>query len=96
MSLDFILDGNDLAVAGGDLAIGPVGDDNAKLLLATSKGDWKGSPLTGIGVVRFLNAPDGRALEREVRIQLEADGFTCRSVQLLSDKLKIDAAWPEL
>lgn len=95
MMLDFILNGNDLAVADGDLAIGSVGDDNAYLLLVTSKGDWKGSPLTGVGVVRFLNAPDDRALEREVRIQLEADGFACRSVQLLSDKLKIEAEWPE-
>jgi hypothetical protein len=96
MMLDLILNGNDLAVADGDLAIGTVADDNAYLLLLTAKGDWKGSPLTGIGVERFLNGPDGRALEREVRIQLEADGFICRSIHLLDGYIKIDATWPEL
>lgn len=94
---DFVLDGNDLAIADGDLAIGTVADDNAYLLLVTAKGDWKESPLTGIGAERFLNSPDGGlALEREVLLQMQADGFHVRGVRLGDNgTLNIDATWPE-
>lgn len=96
MITDFILNGNDLAVTeDGDLAIGTVADDNAYLLAITAKGDWKASPLTGVNAEQFLNGPDGRALEREMRIQLEADGFQVRNVRFIDGTFEMDVTWPE-
>lgn len=72
--------GYDLAFTdAGDLALGESDGQHLNLLLLTSQGEWRADPLVGIGLRRYQSAPYGRAqaqaLQREVAVQLQRDGY---------------------
>lgn len=95
---DLKLDENlDLEVQDGDLMLVDPGADNLHLILSSNQGDWKSSPLTGAGLHRHTNAPISpgtrMAVERGIRIQLEADGFIVSSVKLAESNLNINTQW---
>lgn len=85
---DLLLDDSgDLAIsAAGDLLAGESDQQHVELLLRTSQGEWRQSPLVGIGLVRYLLAPYGSlqaaALSREVAVQLEQDGYQVLQLDL--------------
>lgn len=87
----------DLEVLDGDLALGEPDADNLHLILVSNQGDWKASPLVGAGLQRHTNAPMTppirAAIERGIRIQLEADGFSVASVKLTQTNINIDCKW---
>ena len=69
-------------------------------LLIAQKGEYTQNPVLGIGVSRFLRAPEDakvRAkLEREIKLQLEADGATNVKVKVNSiDDIDIDAKYED-
>jgi len=78
---DLLLDTSyDLAITDdGDLAVGASDAQHISLLLLTNQGEWRADPLVGIGLRRYQSAPYGRAqaqaLQREVNVQLERDGY---------------------
>ncbi len=61
---------------GGDFKVGDSEGQHIRLLFDTAKGDWTQSPLTGIGAVKWQNGVLDARFEREVQLQLEADGLT--------------------
>lgn len=70
----------DLALTeAGDLAVEASDGQHLTLLLLTNQGEWRESPLVGVGLRRYQNAPLGpaetAALQREVAVQLERDGY---------------------
>ena len=78
---DLLLDENyDLALTpDGDLALGESDGQHLGLLLLTAPGEWRADPLVGVGLRRYQSAPYGpaqtQALQREVAVQLERDGY---------------------
>lgn len=78
---DLLLDEHyDLAFTpAGDLAVGESDGQHISLLLLTSQGEWRADPLVGVGLRRYQSAPYGpvqaQALQREVAVQLERDGY---------------------
>lgn len=61
----------------GDLVIGQSDEHHVEAILLAQKGDYKQHPLVGVGLANYINSPlsgvDRLRLEREVRLQLEAD-----------------------
>jgi hypothetical protein len=89
-------DDYDLDTADGDLVTGPGDDQAAALLLLTDLGEWKESPLVGIGLRRYQSGPFDQTqrgtLQRAARLQFEKDGFTVRSCNVSADaELDLDA-----
>ena len=63
----------------GDLAVGASDSQHQALLLLSQQGEWRQTPLAGVGLRRYENAPYGpaqvAALQREVTIQFTRDGY---------------------
>lgn len=77
---DLLVDSNnDLIVENGDFVVGEADQQHMESIIISSKGDWKQHPLVGVGINQYTNAPLTRIikteLEKEMRLQLEVDGF---------------------
>ena len=81
-----MLQHGELRIAGGDLVMGESSEQHVEHLLLAQKGEYKQFPLTGVGILNYLNAPLGSVrrleLEREIRLQLEADGVRNAAVKV--------------
>ena len=91
--MDLLLgDDFDVVIESGDLA---VTEDSrlqeARAILATSPGNWKQSPLVGVGEDAFIEGPITAELRRTIALQMQADGKQLRSLTLTqSGGLRID------
>lgn len=78
MGKDILLKDGDLDIAGGDLVWDESAAQHVEHLLLAQKGDYKQSPLTGVGIADYVKSPltaiKRAGLERQIRIQMEADG----------------------
>jgi hypothetical protein len=55
-------------------------------IVNTSVGQWKQSPLLGVGIFTFLNAPGGlQTAKRITQKQLESDGYDAEKITANSD-----------
>lgn len=63
----------------GDLAVGESDGQHLSLLLLTGQGEWRADPLVGVGLRQYQSGPLGpaetAALQRELAVQLERDGY---------------------
>lgn len=94
MPRDYLLaDDGDLALRGGDFAFGEASEDNVDVLIRTEPGEVKYSPLTGVGIAGFLLGSTGplpdEELEREIALQLEADGSPNNQVEVNNGRIAI-------
>ena len=82
----------DLAIENFDFVSEPCAIQNNKLLLIGNQGDFRFSPLTGVGITKFLNASnDGLVrvqIKKNVREQVERDGSAIETLEV-RDNLKI-------
>lgn len=87
--MDMLLDNdNDLRVENGDLVIGESEAQHIDHLLVANKGEYKQHPLTGAGLPTMLKSGNRKGgIHREVKLQMEADGYGVKT-------LKVD--WPEI
>ena len=97
---DLLLDEHyDLLLSGGDLVVDAADEQHVALLLLTEKGEWRQSPATGVGLRRHqagpMDAAEQAALSREIRIQLERDGYQVNAVAVsAAAALTLDAFRP--
>ena len=73
----------------GDFKTGDAEAQQIRLLFDTAKGDWTQSPLTGIAAVKWLNGRLDARFEREVQLQMEADGLTDLRVEVVGDQISV-------
>ncbi len=66
----------------GDFKSGDAVGQHIRLLFDTTKGDWTQNPLTGIGAIKWLNGRLDARFEREIQLQIEADGQTGLTVEV--------------
>ena len=87
MAKDILLDEeDDLLIENGDFVVDASEEQEVGLILRTSQGDWRASPLTGFGVARRTrNEVNRPQFERELSSQLELDGFDDSQVTLATD-----------
>jgi len=101
MAKDFLFDENgDIIIEDGDFAIGYSDEQHIQDLLFANKGEYKQFPLMGVGIIGFLKSPldlvNRSKLEREINLQLEADGATGVSVVYTEDRnIEITADYGE-
>lgn len=84
---------NDILFHDGDFFIGDSGDQHVQHILTAEKGQYYANPLVGIGIKKYINGPFDRVqLAREIREQLQSDGFNIRRLFIgkNTDQLEID------
>ncbi len=97
MVKDFISkDTADIAIKDGDFLVGYSDQHHIEDLVRSEKGEYKQNPLTGIGIVNYINAPLTREvktrLEKDIRLQLTADSFEITQVAVENfESIIIDA-----
>lgn len=89
---DILLDDNyQPVIQDGDFVAGEDLLQNEKLLLATSKGEWKENPTTGCGVIDEINNESTYDITSEIRRQFKADGILVSSISIVNGEIIIDA-----
>lgn len=84
MAKDIILNqNNEIQFLNGDFFVGDSGDQHIQTIIQANKGQFYESPLVGVGISSKINGPFDRAnLSREVREQLQADGFNIKRLEI--------------
>lgn len=83
---DYLLsDTNDLVIKNGDFAIGDATSTNQKQLLSINKGEYKEFPVTGVGLMNFLDDENPDELIREIRREMVKDGMTVDELVINKD-----------
>ena len=75
---DFLLDDDgDLQItSNGDFKIGLSDRQHITDIIRSNVGWWKQYPLIGVGIMNYLNSSGKeQQLEREIKIQLQSDGY---------------------
>jgi hypothetical protein len=91
--IDFVLDAFfDLKIENGDIAVANSNQQDIELILMLEKGELKQHPLLGVGLTKYLKSPKNNTsqLEREVRVNLELDGFKVNDVDFVNGLENID------
>ena len=91
---DLLLDDDlDLLIEGGDFVVATAEEERlqrAQLIMATSRGSWKQSPLLGVGAARLREAPLDAELRREIELQLRADGLEPKAIDLQPEGIRLE------
>lgn len=73
---DIIIDDEfDLIFTNGDFLVDNSKDQSVQMLLLSAQGEWKEHPEAGADIRRAQNGVIDQLLERNIRVQLEADKF---------------------
>jgi hypothetical protein len=75
---DILLDSDgDLLIENGDFKIGPSDEQHIEDIISAYLGWWKEFPSVGVGIKQY-QAGSGveQTIEREIKLQLKADGYT--------------------
>lgn len=71
--------GTDLTVKDGDFVIVDSREQHTQLLLLSSNGHWRQQPILGIGIHKYLLAPNSarqrNELAQKIRRQMDTDGL---------------------
>lgn len=87
MRTDLLLDENyDLIDLGTEWSEGESDQQHVELLMIANKGEFKEFPFVGFGAMRRLNGIFNRNnIIREVRVEMENDGYTNYTLDLKND-----------
>ncbi|MEI6683423.1 MAG: hypothetical protein WCO44_12375 [Bacteroidota bacterium] len=66
----------DIACVGGDMVVGNGTYQHQADLLTANEGEYKETPLAGVGITGFLNDENPAELQRKIRIQFTKDGMS--------------------
>lgn len=72
---DLLLNDYDLKDENGDLVIGNSKNQSIEMLMLSPQSEWKEHPEAGADIRRAQNGVIDQLLERNIRVQLEADKF---------------------
>lgn len=96
MPKDYILDTQtlDLVIENGDFKLAESTKQHQRLLLQAAPGDYKHSPLTGVGLAYYLLDEQSGNLNSAIRNTFVKDGMSVRSIGITKDgSLNIDASY---
>jgi len=95
---DFHINKNtgDIEIDNGDFVVSESDQQHIEDILISSKGDYKQSPFSGVGIRDWLKGPSSLSiindLEKEIRMQLVYDSFSIKTLRMTSfTDIKIDA-----
>jgi hypothetical protein len=91
-AIDLLMDnGGDEVLINDDLALGASDEQHIIDILQSYPGEWKQSPLCGVNIRRAINGAVDGTIRRDVRLQLEADGYKVKNIIFSESELNIDA-----
>lgn len=73
------------------LVVGDILAQNQALIINAHKGEFKESPIVGVGISDMLLDHDALAWRTEIREQLEIDGQTVDDVKITTSEITVDA-----
>ena len=81
---DFTLDGDsDLLIENGDFVLSHSDGMHLEHILYSNLGYWRTAPKVGVGLEQYFHASVGTGdVKREIKIQLEADGYKVESIDV--------------
>lgn len=83
----------DLQVKNGDFVIGDSQEQSVELLLLAKQGEFKATPEAGCDILSAKNGTIDRFLDREIRVQLDADGFELDKMSLTEKGIEISGKY---
>jgi len=95
MPNDILIDESfDIGLKNGDFEVGESTYQHQQILILADKGQFKASPLTGVGARRYLETSKPDDLAREIRQEFMKDGMTVRTIEILKDlQINVDAIY---
>jgi hypothetical protein len=83
MSKDILLDeNNEIKIFNGDFDTGESEMQEVALILQSTQGEWKMSPLLGPNLFRFLKSKESKvAIEKQIAIHLAIDNKDFKSLK---------------
>lgn len=91
---DFALDESfDIKFRNGDFDLAEGTEQHILLILATSQGHWRQTPLLGADYQRNYNTNRLQNLNTEVKKHLELDGMNVNKVSITQNKIVIDGEY---
>lgn len=90
--MDMLLDETgDLDFSNGDFVIGDSNQQNVGLILKSFMGSFKEYPFIGFGLQKYLKSTVTPVrFKRELKIQLNYDGYDNPNIEFSNGQLKID------
>lgn len=86
--------GGDLDLGTGDIVMVEPTERHKADILLTSQGDFAESPLTGVGIIDYINAEDGGDMLRQISQQMQRDGIKITKVGFDTDgQLIVDGSY---
>lgn len=73
-------DNNDLVIYQGDFYIAPSEMQHIAHIVEAQPGQYKQSPLLGVGIRKYLNGIIDGAVRRKIQLQLQSDEIKTRSI----------------
>lgn len=90
---DFIVNEYDLETEGGDFVTGESESQAVELVLLSKQGEWKQFPETGCDIGKSRNGAINVLLERNIRVQLQADGFSIEKLKITETGIEINGKY---
>lgn len=91
---DLLLDENgDLKIVNGDFVIGDASEQSVEQLLISKPGEWKEFPQVGCNIQKSRNGKIDRFLERNIRVQLESDGFKVGKLNVTEQGIELKGSY---
>jgi hypothetical protein len=85
--LDLGLINNDILIQNNDVTIVESDDQHIVDCINALPGWWKENPTAGVGITSYLKSRNaGQVLSRITKLQLTADGYTCRPTTSVDSK----------
>lgn len=94
MRTDLQLNTNgDLLVVAGNLVIGESDEQHIIDILSAYPGEYKQFPMIGVYIHRTVNGLIDGFIKRDIRINLESDGYVINKIEFTESELNIDAKY---
>lgn len=94
---DLVLDNDDLLFEAGDFKLSDTTLQHQKLIIHTTKGDWKYTPETGVGIEKYFLNENFAGLIKEIRKQLVIDGMSVEDISITNiGELQIKAEYENI
>lgn len=90
---DITLQDYDIEIANGDFKISDSQSQSVELLLLSKQGEWKQHPQAGCDILKAKNGIIDRFLDREIRVQLDADGFQIEKLNLTEKGIELNGEY---
>ena len=92
---DLKLTDNDLAIENGDFVISLSDEQHIEDIITSFLGWWKEYPALGVGIKQYQGSSGmEQTMEREIKLQLQGDGYTVDGAKVESNPNGTFTIWP--